>query len=186
MTSKKLSAKDRDTLLTTLQARFEANMARHKGVAWGDVVAKLEAKPEALWSLHQMEASGGEPDVVVVDKKASALTFFDCAAESPKDRRSFCYDRKALDSRKANKPANNAVAAAAAMGTQLLTVEQYQGLQKLGDYDLKTSSWVETPSDVRDLGGALFGDKRFGRTFIYHNGAESYYAARAFRTCLTV
>ena len=161
-------------------------MNRHKGLVWAEVQAKLEANTEKLWSLNEMESSGGEPDVVGHDKKTGEYIFFDCAAESPKGRRSLCYDREALDSRKENKPKGNAVEMASAMGIELLTEEQYRELQKLGEFDTKTSSWVKTPSAVRKLGGALFCDRRFDTVFLYHNGAESYYAARAFRCWLRV
>jgi len=184
--AKTLSNQQRDELLGALQSRFEQNMIRHQGLAWADVQAKLEARAEKLWSLHEMERTGGEPDVVGHDKKTGEYIFYDCAAESPKGRRSFCYDREALDSRKENKPKDNAVDAAAAMGVELLTEEQYRELQKLGEFDTKTSSWVKTPSKVRELGGALFCDRRFDTVFVYHNGAESYYAARGFRGWLRV
>ena len=161
-------------------------MDRHPGLEWAKVQARLDANAEKLWSLSEMEQTGGEPDVVDQDKKTGEYIFYDCAAESPKGRRSFCYDREALDSRKENKPKNNAVDAAAAMGVELLTEEQYRELQKLGEFDTKTSSWVKTPSDVRKLGGALFCDRRFDTVFVYHNGAESYYASRGFRGWLSV
>ena len=161
-------------------------MNRHKGLEWVKVQAKLEANAEKLWSLSEMETTGGEPDVVGHDKKTGEYVFFDCSAESPKDRRSFCYDREALDSRKEHKPKNSAMDMAAAMGIELLTEEEYRELQKLGEFDVKTSSWVKTPPAVRELGGALFCDRRFGRVFVYHNGAESYYAARGFRGLLRV
>lgn len=183
---KELSSKDREELLRALEARFGKNMNRHKGLEWAEVKAKLEADAGKLWSLHEMERTGGEPDVVGKDKKTGEYIFFDCSAESPKERRSLCYDREALDSRKENKPKNNAIDMAAAMGIELLTEEQYRELQKLGEFDLKTSSWVQTPPDIRKLGGALFCDRRFGHVFVYHNGAESYYAARAFRGSLRV
>jgi hypothetical protein len=185
-TKKDLSPKDREKLLKTLQARFEKNMNRHKGLQWDKVRAKLEANPEKLWSLYEMEGSGGEPDVVGHDKKTGEYLFFDCSAESPAGRRSTCYDRAALDSRKEHKPKNCALDMAAAMGIELLTEEQYRELQKLGEFDTKTSSWVETPADIRKLGGALFCDRRYGRVFVFHNGAESYYAARGFRGSLRV
>jgi hypothetical protein len=181
-----LTKKQREELLGTLKARFEKNMNRHKGLAWAAVQAKLEAKAEKLWSLTELERTGGEPDVVGQDKKTGEYIFYDCAAESPKERRSLCYDRKALDSRKENKPKGNAVEMAAAMGVELLTEEQYRELQKLGEFDVKTSSWVKTPSKVRELGGALFCDRRFDTVFTYHNGAESYYAGRAFRGWLKI
>jgi hypothetical protein len=185
-TNKDLSPQQREQLLRTLQARFEKNMNRHEGLEWGRVKAKLEANPEKLWSLSEMERTGGEPDVIGHDNKTGEYTFFDCSAESPKDRRSFCYDREALDSRKQAKPKNNAVDVAMAMGIELLTEEQYRDLQKLGEFDTKTSSWLKSPAEMRKLGGALFGDRRFGRVFLYHNGAESYYAGRAFRGSLRV
>ena len=182
--AKTLSAKQRGELLRALQSRFELNTNRHQGLAWAEVQAKLEARAEKLWSLSEMERTGGEPDVVGFDKKTGEYIFYDCAAESPKGRRSFCYDREALQSRKENKPKDNAVDAAAAMGVELLTEEQYRELQKLGEFDTKTSSWVKTPSAIRKLGGALFCDRRFNTVFVYHNGAESYYAARGFRGSL--
>ncbi|HWW15212.1 MAG TPA: DUF4256 domain-containing protein [Candidatus Dormibacteraeota bacterium] len=183
---KDLSPAQQKELLETLKARFEKNMNRHKGLAWVEVQSKLEANAEKLWSINEMERTGGEPDVVGHDKKTGEYIFYDCAAESPKDRRSLCYDREALDSRKENKPKGNAMDMAAAMGVELLTEEQYRGLQKLGEFDTKTSSWVKTPSAVRKLGGALFCDRRFDTVFVYHNGAESYYAGRAFRGWLRV
>jgi hypothetical protein len=169
-----------------LKARFEKNIQRHKNVEWAKVHAKLAANPEKLWSLHEMERTGGEPDVVGHDQTAGELIFCDCSAESPKDRRSLCYDREALQSRKEHKPKNNAVDMATAMGTELLTEDQYRELQKLGNFDTKTSSWVKTPPAIRKLGGALFCDRRYNTVFLYHNGAESYYAARAFRASLRV
>jgi len=181
-----LSKKQHEEILKALQARFEKNMNRHKGIEWAKVQAKLEANAEKLWSLSEMERTGGEPDVVGQDKKTGEYIFSDCAAESPQGRRSFCYDRAALDARKENKPANNAMDAAAAMGIELLTEEQYRELQKLGEFDMKTSSWVKTPSAIRKLGGALFCDRRYDTVFTYHNGAESYYAARGFRGELRV
>lgn len=183
---KKLSSEATHELLETLKARFEKNMKRHEGVEWANVKARLEANPGKLGSLNEMEESGGEPDVVGHDPETGEYLFFDCSAETPKGRTSVCYDREGLDSRKEHKPANNAKDLAAAMGIELLTEDQYRELQKLGTFDTKTSSWVETPADVRKLGGALFGDHRFGRTFIYHNGAQSYYGARAFRGSLRV
>jgi len=185
-TKKELSPKQRTELLIALQARFEENRNRHEGLEWGKVKAKLEASPEKLWPLSEMEKTGGEPDVVGQDKDTGEYVFFDCSPESPKDRRSLCYDREALDSRKKDKPKNNAMDMAATMGIELLTEEQYQQLQKLGSFDAKTSSWLKAPADMRKLGGALFGDRRFGRVFLYHNGAESYYAARGFRGLLRV
>jgi len=182
----KLSSGQREELLKTLKARFEKNMNRHKGVDWTKVQAKLEADPEKLWSLNEMESSGGEPDVVSQDKKTGEIVFYDCSAESPKGRRSVCYDREALDARKENKPADTALDMAAAMGIELLTEEQYRELQKLGNFDLKTSSWVSTPANIRKLGGALFCDRRYDQVFLYHNGADSYYAARGFRGLLRV
>jgi len=183
---KKLSPGQREELLGVLKARFEKNMTRHKGLEWAKVQAKLEANSEKLWSLNEMERTGGEPDVIGHDKKTGEYIFYDCSQESPKGRRSLCYDREALDSRKEHKPENDAIDMAAAMGIELLTEEQYRELQKLGDFDTKTSSWVKTPSDIRKLGGALFCDRRYGAVFVYHNGAESYYAARAFRGSLRV
>ncbi len=183
---KDLSPDQREQLLRALQARFEKNMNRHKNLEWAQVQPKLEANTEKLWSLHEMERTGGEPDVVGHDKKTGEYIFYDCSAESPKGRRSLCYDREALDSRKENKPKDSAISMAAAMGIELLTEEQYRELQKLGNFDTKTSSWVKTPSAVRKLGGALFCDRRFDTVFVYHNGAESYYAARAFRGSLRV
>ncbi len=184
--NKELSPKQGEEILGALQARFEKNMRRHEGLEWTKVKAKLEANPDKLRSLGEMERTGGEPDVVAHDKKTGEYIFFDCSPESPKDRRSLCYDREALDSRKEAKPKNSAMDVAAAMGVELLTEEQYRELQKLGDFDTKTSSWLKAPSDIRKLGGAIFGDRRFGRVFVYHNGAESYYAARAFRGSLRV
>ena len=185
-TKKKLSAEQREELLSVLTARFEKNMNRHKGLEWAKVRAKLEANVEKLWSLHEMEKTGGEPDVVGQDKKTAEYLFFDCSAESPKDRTSVCYDREGLDSRKEHKPKNTAMDMAAAIGIELLTEEQYYELQKLGDFDTKTSSWVKTPAEMRKLGGALYCDRRYGRVFTGHNGAQSYYAARAFRGSLRV
>jgi hypothetical protein len=181
-----LSKKQSEEILKTLKARFEKNMNRHQGLEWAKVQAKLDAKTEKLWSLNEMERSGGEPDVVGHDNKTGEYIFYDCSAESPKGRRSLCYDREALDSRKENKPKNSAMEVAAAIGVELLTEEQYRELQKLGSFDTKTSSWVKTPSAIRELGGALFCDRRFDTVFVYHNGAESYYAARGFRGWLRV
>jgi len=181
-----LSPERRKELLGVLKARFEKNMNRHKGLEWAKVQAKLETNTEKLWSLSEMERTSGEPDVVGHDKKTGEYIFYDCSAESPKDRRSLCYDREALESRKENKPKGNAADMAAAMGVELLTEEQYRELQKLGEFDTKTSSWVKTPSVIRKLGGALFCDRRFDTVFVYHNGAESYYAGRAFRGWLRV
>ena len=185
-TKKQLPAQQRDELLTTLKARFEKNMNRHKGLEWSKVQAKLEANPEKLWSLNEMERTGGEPDVVSHDKKTGEYTFYDCSPDSPKGRRSVCYDREALDARKENKPKDSAVEMAAAVGIELLTEEEYRALQKLGNFDTKTSSWVKTPANIRKLGGALFCDRRYDTVFLYHNGADSYYAARGFRGSLTV
>jgi hypothetical protein len=185
-TKKKLSAEQRKELLNILKARFEKNKNRHKGVDWAQVQAKLEANTEKLWSLNEMEQTGGEPDVVDYDKKTGEYIFYDCSAESPKGRRSFCYDREALESRKEHKPENNAIDAATAMGIELLTEEQYRELQQLGKFDTKTSSWVKTPPHIRKLGGAVFCDRRYDHVFLYHNGAESYYAARGFRGSLRV
>lgn len=183
---KELSPKQREELLNTLKSRFEKNMNRHKGFEWTKVIARLEANPGKLWSLNEMERTGGEPDVVGFDKKTGEYIFYDCSAESPKDRRSFCYDGEALRSRKEFKPKNSAVDAADDMGIDLLTEEQYRDLQKLGKFDLKTSSWIKTPDDIRKLGGAVFCDRRYNNVFVYHNGAESYYAARGFRGSLKV
>jgi hypothetical protein len=185
-TKKKLSAEDRDELLKALQARFEKNMSRHKGLEWSKVQAKLEANAEKLWSLNEMEKTGGEPDVVAFDKKTGEFVFYDCSAESPKGRRSVCYDREALEARKEHKPKDSALNMATAMGIELLTEEQYRELQKLGKFDEKTSSWIQTPAEIRKLGGALFCDRRYEQVFLYHNGAESYYGARAFRGSLRV
>ena len=181
-----LAKKQREEILRALKARFEKNMNRHKGLEWAQVQAKLEANTEKLWSLHEMERTGGEPDVVGHDKKTGEYIFYDCSAETPKSRRSICYDREALDSRKEHKPKDNAIDMAAGMGIELLTEEQYRELQKLGNFDSKTSSWVKTPADIRKLGGALFCDRRYNTVFVYHNGAESYYAARGFRGSLRV
>lgn len=183
---KALKANERKELLGVLKTRFEQNMNRHKGLDWANVQAKLEANPEKLWSLNEMESSGGEPDVVGFDKKTGEYTFYDCSPESPKGRRSVCYDRKALDARKENKPANTALDLANTMGIEILTEEQYRELQKLGSFDTKTSSWVKTPADIRELGGALFCDRRYNHVFLSHNGADSYYAARGFRGSLRV
>src|SRR4051812_42307928 len=181
-----LSAKQRDELLKALKARFEKNLNCHKGLDWAKVQARLEANPEKLWSLNEMESTGGEPDVVGQDKKTGEYIFYDCAAESPKPRRSCCYDDEALASRKEHKPAHSAVAMAEEMGIELLTEEQYRELQKLGEFDTKTSSWVRTPAEIRKLVGAIFCDRRYDTVFTYHNGAESYYAARGFRGLLKV
>jgi Protein of unknown function (DUF4256) len=185
-TEKQLSHEQREALLSVLKARFEKNTERHKGLKWEDVQAKLEADPEKLWSLDQMEETGGEPDVVGFDKKTGEYIFYDCAAESPKGRRSICYDHQALEARKEHKPGHSAVAMAAEMGIDILTEEQYRQLQQLGKFDLKTSSWVATPANIRKLGGAVFCDRRYDTVFLYHNGAESYYAARGFRGSLKV
>jgi len=188
---KALSGEQREELLLALEVRFDQNMKRHKGLEWAKVHAKLTANPnsyreEKLWSLSEMETSGGEPDVVGYDKKTGEYIFYDCSAESPKGRRSLCYDREALDSRKENKPKDSAMDMAAAMGIELLTEEQYRELQELGEFDTKTSSWVKTPATIRELGGAIFCDRRYDHVFTYHNGAESYYAARAFRGSIRV
>jgi hypothetical protein len=183
---KDLSPEQREELLRALKARFQNNVNRHKGLEWDKVQAKLDANAEKLWSLNEMERTGGEPDVVGHDKKTGEYIFYDCSAESPKDRRSLCYDRDALESRKEHKPKDSAIGMSAAMGIELLTEEQYRELQKLGSFDTKTSSWVKTPSDIRELGGALFCDRRYDTVFVYHNGAESYYAGRAFRGSLRV
>jgi hypothetical protein len=183
---KDLSPEQRHELLRALKARFEKNMNRHKGLEWAQVQAKLEADAEKLWSLNKMEQTGGEPDVIDGDNKTGEYIFNDCSEQSPNGRRSVCYDREALESRKEHKPEDNAIDMAAAMGIELLTEEQYRALQKLGHFDTKTSSWVKTPSDIRTLGGALFCDRRYDTVFIYHNGSESYYAARAFRGSLKV
>ena len=185
-TAKGAGAKGRAEILETLRARFEANTRRHDGLQWEKVRAGLEARPEKLSSLAEMERTGGEPDVVGQDAKTGEYLFFDCSPESPVGRRSLCYDRAALDARKENKPKGNAVEMAAAMGAALLTEEQYRQLQTLGPRDTKTSSWLETPAQIRKLGGAIFGDYRYGTVFVYHNGADSYYTARGFRCCLRV
>ncbi len=181
MSNVTLSKKQREELLRALKTRFEKNMNRHQGLEWAKVQAKLDANTEAMWSLNEMERTGGEPDVVGHDKKTGEYIFYDCSAESPKGRRSICYDREALESRKEHKPKNSAMDMAAAIGIELLTEDQYRELQKLGNFDTKTSSWVKTPTDIRKLGGALFCDRRYDTVFVYHNGAESYYAARGFR-----
>jgi hypothetical protein len=190
-TKKELSTEQREELLRALKARFEKNMNRHKGLEWSKVQSKLEANPdgyrdEKLWSLNEMERTGGEPDVVGHDKKTDEYIFYDCSAESPKGRRSICYDREGLESRKEHKPENSAIDIADAMGIEILTEEQYRELQDLGNFDTKTSSWVKTPSEIRKLGGAIFCDRRYDRIFVYHNGAESYYGVRAFRGSLRV
>jgi hypothetical protein len=186
MRKMELSLEQREELLRTLKARFEKNMNRHEGLEWANVQAKLEANTEKLWSLNEMEATGGEPDVVGYDQETGEYIFYDCSAESPKGRRSVCFDREALESRKQHKPENSVMDMATAMGIELLTEEQYRELQKLGNFDLKTSSWVQTPDNIRKLGGALFCDRRYDTVFVYHNGAESYYAARGFRGELRV
>lgn len=183
---KELSAAQREELLSTLKDRFEKNKKRHKDIAWASVQAKLEANPEKLWSLDEMEITGGEPDVVGYDQQTAEYIFYDCSAESPKGRRSLCYDFEALEARKEHKPADNAVDMATNMGIELLTEAQYRELQQLGNFDLKTSSWLQTPANIRALGGAIFGDRRYDTVFIYHNGVQSYYAARAFRGSLRV
>lgn len=183
---KKLSPGQCEELLNALKTRFQKNMNRHKGLEWAKVQARLEANTEKMWSLNEMEITGGEPDVVGHDKATGEYIFYDCSAESPKGRRNVCYDHEALESRKEHKPENNAIDMAVAMGIELLTEEQYRQLQKLGEFDAKTSSWVKTPSDIRKLGGALFADRRYDNIFVYHNGAQSYYAARAFRGSLKV
>jgi hypothetical protein len=183
---KELSSGQHEALLAALKTRFEKNMNRHKGLAWAQVQAKLAANPEKLWSLNEMERTGGEPDVIGHDKKTGQYIFYDCSGESPNGRRSLCYDREALDSRKEHKPKDNAIEMAASMGIEILTEEEYREFQRLGEFDTKTSSWVKTPSEVRKLGGALFCDRRFNTVFVYHNGAESYYAGRAFRGSLSV
>jgi Protein of unknown function (DUF4256) len=183
---KVLSPEQRDELLGALKARFEKNMYRHEGLEWAEVQAKLEANPEKLWSLNEMETTGGEPDVVAHDKKTGEYIFYDCSAESPKDRRNVCYDREALEARKEYKPKDSAMDMAAAIGIEILTEEQYRALQELGKFDTKTSSWVKTPAEIRKLGGAIFCDRRYDHVFVYHNGADSYYAARGFRGSLRV
>ncbi|MEH7416156.1 DUF4256 domain-containing protein [Neobacillus drentensis] len=183
---KQLSPEQREEILGILKARFEKNMNRHEGIEWAEVQAKLETNTEKLWSLNEMERTGGEPDVIVHDQEAGEYIFYDCSAESPKGRRSFCYDLEALESRKQHKPQNNAIDMAADMGIEILTEEQYRELQKHGNFDTKTSSWVKTPATIRKLGGAIFCDRRYDTIFVYHNGAESYYAARGFRGSLRV
>lgn len=185
-TKMEFSSAQRDELLKTLKARFEKNGGRHKGIDWADVQERLEGNPGKLRSIYQMEDTGGEPDVVGKDKKTGEYLFFDCSPESPKGRVSVCYDREGLESRKEHKPKNNAVDMAESMGIELMTEEEYMELQKLGSFDVKTSSWLKAPADIRKLGGAIFGDRRFGRVFIYHNGAQSYYSARGFRATLRV
>ncbi|MBT2738416.1 DUF4256 domain-containing protein [Bacillus sp. ISL-7] len=183
---RKLSPEQHEEILRTLKASFEKNMNRHKGLEWANVQAKLETNTEKLWSLYEMERTGGEPDVIDHDKKAGEYIFYDCSVESPKGRRSVCYDREALESRKEHKPKNNAIEMAADMGIEMLTEEQYREMQRLGNFDTKTSSWVKTPDNIRKLGGAIFCDRRYDTVFVYHNGAESYYAARGFRGSLRV
>ncbi|WP_433747467.1 DUF4256 domain-containing protein [Falsibacillus pallidus] len=186
MSNKELSPEYRDELLSTLKERFEKNKNRHEGLEWQKVQEKLEASADKLWSLHQMEETGGEPDVVGYDQESGEYIFYDCSAESPTGRRSLCYDREALEARKKNKPENSVMDMAAAMGIELLTEAQYRGLQGIGEYDKKTSSWVKTPDKIRKLGGAIFCDRRYDTVFVYHNGADSYYAARGFRGSLRV
>ena len=186
MSNNKLSAEQQEQLFGTLKARFEKNMGRHSGIAWTGVQARLEADPKKLWSLNEMEITGGEPDVIAHNRDTGTYIFYDCSAESPKGRRSFCYDHEALEARKEHKPENSAVEMSRDMGIELLTEEQYRELQKFGKFDLKTSSWVKTPADIRKLGGATFCDRRYDTVFLYHNGAESYYAARGFRGWLKV
>jgi uncharacterized protein YpuA (DUF1002 family) len=183
---KELSPEQRETLFKIVKDRFEKNSSRHKDIEWTKVQAKLESHPEKVWSLHEMESTGGEPDVIGYDKATYEYLFYDCSAESPKGRRSFCYDREALESRKEHKPQNNVMDVAAAMGIELLTEEHYRALQQLGNFDSKTSSWIKTPAEIRKLGGALFCDFRYDTVFVYHNGAESYYALRGFRGVLRV
>jgi hypothetical protein len=183
---KQVNTAERDTLLKTLRSRFDKHTSRHKGLAWSNVERRLEASPAKLWSLAEMESTGGEPDVVGLDEETGEVLFFDCETESPKGRRSLCYDRKALDARKEHKPADSAMDVATAMGVELLTEDEYAALQELGTFDLKTSSWLRTPAEIRKLGGAIFGDRRYDRVFTYHNGAESYYAARGFRGSLRI
>ena len=183
---KNLSPEQRSTLISVLKDRFDKNPSRHKNLEWANVQAKLEANPEKLWSLNEMERTGGEPDVIGYNTNTGEYLFYDCSAESPKDRRSVCYDREALESRKENKPKNSAVTMASEMGIELLTEEQYRELQQFGNFDTKTSSWIKTPAEIRKLGGAIFADFRYGTVFMYHNGAESYYAARGFRGLLRV
>lgn len=184
--SKALEAEEREALLETLSVRFDENVARHEGIRWADVLERLESRPERLRSLSEMERTGGEPDVVGLDEETNEVLFVDCAKESPEGRRSLCYDREALEARKKHKPDGSAVELAETMGAELLTEEQYRRLQELGEFDTKTSSWLRTPSDIRELGGAIFGDYRYETVFIYHNGAQSYYAARGFRCALRV
>ena len=184
--NQKLSGKESEELIAILKTRFKTNMYRHKATEWDSVLAKLNANPSKLWSLHEMERTGGEPDIVDYDSTTNEYIFYDCSTESPKGRRSICYDRDALDKRKENKPQDDAVNMAAEMGVEILNEQQYRELQQLGDFDLKTSSWIQTPNDIRTLGGALFADRRYNTVFVYHNGAESYYAARGFRGLLKI
>lgn len=186
MAKKEITLKQKEELFKILKTRFEKNSNRHKGIEWATVEARLKSNADKLWTLHEMERTGGEPDVVSIDKKSGVVIFMDCAAESPAGRRSLCYDKEALDARKENKPAGSAVAMAAEMGIELLTEEQYRQLQKTGEYDLKTSSWIQTPASIRKLGGSLFCDRRYDTVFLYHNGAQSYYAARGFRGQLKI
>ncbi|MEN3322114.1 DUF4256 domain-containing protein [Mariniflexile soesokkakense] len=183
---KSLSSEQQEELINLLKLRFEKNTNRHLGIVWAHVELKLRSNTEKLWSLNEMELTGGEPDVVTYDENTNEFIFYDCSAESPKDRRSFCYDREALDARKEHKPKNNAVEMADVMGIEILTEDEYRALQQLGDFDLKTSSWLKTPEDIRKLGGAIFGDKRYNNVFVYHNGVQSYYAARGFRGMLKI
>ena len=184
--NKELSPEQRERLLSTLKTRFERNMQRHQGLEWAKVQAKLEANPEKLWSLNEMERTGGEPDVVGHDPQTGEYIFFDCSAQSPKGRRSTCFDRQGQEARKEHRPEHNAVDMAADMGIELLTEDQYRALQKLGEFDTKTSSWVQTPAEIRELGGALYCDRRYNHVFVYHNGAQSYYGSRAFRGSLRI
>ncbi len=184
--TKELSAENHDSLLAILEARFKKNMSRHIGISWDDVKSRLEADPIKLWSINEMEITGGEPDLIVIDGNAGEYAYFDCSAETPKGRRSICYDREALDSRKENKPVNDALTMAKEMGIEILTEDQYRELQKHGKFDLKTSSWIKTPDSIRKLGGAVFCDRRYDTVFVYHNGAESYYAARGFRGLIRI
>jgi len=186
MAKKEITLKQKEELFKILKTRFEKNSNRHKGIEWATVEARLKSNADKLWTLHEMERTGGEPDVVSIDKKSGVVIFMDCAAESPAGRRSLCYDKEALDARKENKPAGSAVAMAAEMGIELLTEEQYRMLQQTGEYDLKTSSWIQTPASIRKLGGSLFCDRRYDTVFVYHNGAQSYYAARGFRGILSI
>ena len=184
--TKELSAENHDSLLAILESRFKKNVSRHKGISWEEVKSRLEADPIKLWSINEMEMTGGEPDLIVLDENAGEYAYFDCSAETPKGRRSICYDREALDSRKENKPVNDALTMAKEMGIEILTEDQYRELQKHGKFDLKTSSWIKTPDSIRKLGGAVFCDRRYDAVFVYHNGAESYYAARAFRGMIRI